>query len=177
MAFSIGTLYVFLGGAPLVAVQLGGMSSVALGLCMGIVPAGFVLGSSLVGRLAARHPRIELIIGGRVLTCVGLLTGLVFWLSGFRHPAAFFAPCFFIGLGNGLTMPSANARVLALRPELAGTALGLAAAMTGAGAGLVAFVSGLVVQSANAHGAVLGMMLASTALSLAAALVLRRHSG
>jgi predicted MFS family arabinose efflux permease len=176
MACAIGTLYVFLGGAPLVAAQLGGMSSVALGLCMGIVPAGFVLGSSLVGRLAARHPRIDLILAGRWLTCAGLGVGLALYLVGLVHPAAFFGPCFFIGLGNGLTMPAANARVLSLRPHLAGTALGLAAAMTGAGAGLIAFVSGLVVQPASAHLAVLGMMLASTLLSLVAALFLRHHS-
>jgi MFS family permease len=176
MAFSIGTLYVFLGGAPMVATQLGGISSAWLGIYMGIVPGGFILGSALVGRLGARRVRFDLMITGRVLTGAALLVGLALFAWGAAHPLAFFGPCFFIGLGNGLTMPAANARVLALRPDIAGTALGLAAALTGAGAGLVAFVSGLVVQPSNAHWVVLCMMLASTALSLVAAIVLRRYT-
>jgi predicted membrane-bound dolichyl-phosphate-mannose-protein mannosyltransferase len=66
-------------------------------------------------------------------------------------------------------MPAANASVLSLRPELAGTALGLAAALTVAGAGAFAFLFGLVVQPSNARFAVLGMMMASSVLSLVAA--------
>jgi predicted MFS family arabinose efflux permease len=172
MAFSIGTLYVFLGGAPLVAKQLAGVSSASLGIYMGIVPAGFIVGSSLVSRLSIRQTPINLILTGRVLTCVGLLVGLTLCVYGVVHPLAFFGPCLCVGLGNGLTMPAANASVLSLRPDLAGTALGFAAALTVAGAGIIAFFSGLIVQPSNANVAVLGMMLASSALSLIAAMVL-----
>ena len=170
MAFGIGTLYAFLGGAPLVAAQLGGLSSTALGAYMGLVPAGFMLGSYLVGRASSRHPPIRLILVGRLLTAVGLLVGLVLVASGLTHPLAFFGPCVFVGLGNGLTMPAANARILSLRPHLAGTASGLAAAVTVIGAGVVAFLSGLVVTASNAHLAVLGVMWASSLLSLFVAL-------
>jgi MFS transporter, DHA1 family, multidrug resistance protein len=64
-----------------------------------------------------------------------------------------------VGLGNGLTMPAANARVLSLRPGLVGTASGLAAALTVIGAGVIASSSGLVVNATNAAVAVLGVML------------------
>lgn len=166
MAFGIGTLYAFLGGAPLVAAQLGGLSSTALGAYMGMVPAGFMLGSYIVGHTSSRHAPTRLILIGRLLTAVGLLVGLVLLASGLTHPLAFFGPCVFVGLGNGLTMPAANARILSLRPHLAGTASGLAAAVTVIGAGIVAFLAGLVVNASNAHVAVLAVMWASSLLSL-----------
>lgn len=144
MAFSIGTLYVFLGGAPLVAARLGEPSAIVLGLYMGMVPAGFMLGSYAVGHAGSRHSATEFILAGRILTCSGLLVGLGLVVSGATHPLAFFGPCVTVGLGNGLTMPAANARVLSIRPGLAGTASGLAASLTVIGAGLIA-------SAANVH--------------------------
>ncbi|QSI32537.1 MFS transporter [Variovorax sp. RKNM96] len=169
MAFAIGTLYTFLGGAPLVVARSGGTSGTALGLYMGMVPAGFIVGSYLVGHASARHTPIRFILAGRILTCLGLAAGLVLAVCGMTHPLAFFGPCVCVGLGNGLSMPAANARVLSIRPGLAGTASGLAAALTVIGAGIVAFLSGLVVDASNAHFAVLGVMLVSSVLSLVAA--------
>jgi Bcr/CflA subfamily drug resistance transporter len=177
MAFAIGTLYVFLGGAPLVAAQLGETSSTTLGLHMGMVPAGFIIGSYMVGRIGARCTATRLILVGRTLTAAGLGAGLALAASGLAHPLAFFGPCVFVGLGNGLTMPVANARVLSLRPTLAGTASGLAAAVTVIGAGIIAFLSGLVVDESNARLDVLGIMLTTSLLSLVAALFIARAEG
>lgn len=174
MAFAIGTLYVFLGGAPLVAAQLGRVSSVALGFYMGMVPAGFITGSYMVGRMSHRYSSTQFIFAGRILTCAGLLVGLGLLVSGMTHPLAFFGPCVAVGLGNGLTMPTANARVLSIHPHLAGTASGLAAALTVAGAGIIAFASGLVVNAGNASIAVVGAMLVSSLMSFAAALFIAR---
>lgn len=174
MAFSIGTLYTFIGGAPLVAAGLQEDSSVMLGLYMGAVPAGFIFGSYLTGRYGARYSPNRFIVAGRALTVIGLLGGLALYVSGPTHPFAFFGPCICLGLGNGMTMPAANARVLFVRPGLAGAASGLAATLTVAGASLIAFVSGLIVTASNAHLAVLGVMLASAVLSLAAALAAAR---
>lgn len=170
MAFAIGTLYVFLGGAPMVAMQLGGTSDLMLGFYMGLVPAGFILGSYVVGRGGSRYTSTEFILAGRCITCLGLLLGLLLAIFGVQHPLAFFVPCVSVGLGNGLTMPAANARVLSIRANLAGTASGLAAALTVIGAGFMAFVSGLVVNASNAHFAVLGAMLISSVLSFVAAI-------
>lgn len=171
MAFAIGTLYVFLGGAPLAG---GPMPSATLGLYMGMVPAGFIAGSYVVGRVGARRAPAALILAGRCVTCLGLVAGLVLALLGVAHPLAFFGPCVALGFGNGLTMPTANARVLSIRPDLAGTASGLAAAATVIGAGIVAFLAGLVVTPANARSAVLSLMLAASLLSLAAAVFAAR---
>jgi predicted MFS family arabinose efflux permease len=48
MACSMGVLYVFLGGAPLVVGDALGGSSAKLGFYMGLIPTGFILGSYLV---------------------------------------------------------------------------------------------------------------------------------
>lgn len=171
MALSIGTLYAFLGGAPLVAAQLLESSSVMLGFYMGMVPAGFILGSFVVGRFGSRYTPTGFILAGRLLVCSGLLVGLALCVLGATHPLAFFGPCVCVGLGNGLTMPVANSRILSVRPDLAGTTAGLANSLTVAGAGIVAFLSGLVVSASNAQFAVLSVMLVSSVLSLAVAMI------
>lgn len=171
MSLALGALYAFLGGAPWVSAQLGETSSLALGFYMGVVPAGFILGSYVVGRHSSRYTPQRLVLAGRILTCAGLLVGFVLCVLGVTHPLAFFGPCVCVGLGNGLTMPAANARILSIRPDLAGTASGMAAALTVTGAAIVAFLSGLIVDASNAHLAVLSVMLISSLLSLAAAAI------
>lgn len=177
MALCVGTLYVFIGGAPMVAARLGETSSIVLGVYLGIVPAGFMIGSYLVGHAGSRRSATQFILAGRVLTCAGLFVGLALAVSGAAHPLAFFGPCVALGLGNGLTMPAANARVLSIFPGLAGTASGLAAALTVAGAGLIAFVSGLLVDASNASVAVPATMLTAALLSLGAAIFIARAEG
>ncbi|MCJ0762409.1 MFS transporter [Variovorax terrae] len=170
MAFSIGTLYIFLGAAASAAGPSLEGSSARLGLLMGMVPAGFIVGSRLASRYAARYPLSTTVLAGRLLTCAGLLAGLLLSLCGATHVFAFFGPCVFIGLGNGLTMPGANAGALSVRPDLAGTAAGLAASLTLAGGALVASASGLFLTEASGTQALLCVMLASATLGLAAAL-------
>jgi predicted MFS family arabinose efflux permease len=170
MAFSMGTLYVFLGGAPLAIGQSLGGSSAKLGLCMGMVPAGFILGSYLAGRYAARNSPVAVLVFGRLLTCIGLLAGLVLSVTGVTHVLAFFGPCMFIGIGNGQSMPAANTGILSVRADLAGTAAGLAAAMSVGGGALVASVAGLLLADSGTRHALLGAMLVSASLALAAAL-------
>ncbi|APO78338.1 Bcr/CflA subfamily drug resistance transporter protein (plasmid) [Rhizobium etli 8C-3] len=171
MAWSMGTLYIFLGGAPLAVGQTLGGSSAKLGFYMGLVPAGFILGSYLAGRYASKHALGATLIVGRLVTCMGLLVGLILSMLATSHALAFFGPCILIGIGNGLTMPPANTGVLSVRADLAGTAAGLAAAMTTAGAAFIASIAGFfLVKSAATH-VLLGMMLMSASLALLAALL------
>jgi MFS transporter, DHA1 family, multidrug resistance protein len=169
MACSIATLYVFLGGAPLaMSDQLGG-SSVALGLYMAMVPGGFVLGSYLTGILAPRVFRSHILVYARVVTCGGMLAGLIFATLHDMHALTFFAFCVFIGIGNGLTIPVVNMGVMSEHADLAGTATGLSAAMSIAGAALVSSVTGLLLGAGGSIHVLLTLLLASAALALLAA--------
>lgn len=177
MALCSGTLYLFLGAAPALAAQLGEGSSTMLGLYMGLVPAGFMAGSWAVGRFHARHSPARLIVAGRLLTCMGLLAAVVLAWAGVMHPLAFFGPCVCLGLGNGLTLPVANARILGAHLGLAGSAAGLAAALAMLGAGTLAFGGGPLLQGPQARVAVPCAMLLIALMSMTAALWAIRAEG
>jgi Bcr/CflA subfamily drug resistance transporter len=170
MAFSTGAFYIFLGGAPLVAATVLEMSPATLGFYMGTITAGFVLGSFLSGRFAARHALTTMMIAGRIIACAGLILGLVLSLAGVVHVASLFGACVFVGIGNGLTMPSGSAGAMSVRPTLAGSASGLSGALTVAGGAVMSAISGAILTEANGSYALLGMMLLSSLLALATAL-------
>lgn len=170
MACSMGVLYIFLGGAPLTVGDALGGSSARLGFYMGLVPAGFILGSYMAGRYGARIPLGRILVVARLLTCIGLAFGLALSLSGMTQILALFGPCIFIGLGNGLTMPAANSGAMSVRSDLVGTAAGLAAALRIAGGALIGSIAGLfLARSATIH-TLFVLMLISAMLALLAAL-------
>jgi predicted MFS family arabinose efflux permease len=179
MTFSMGTFYIFLGSAALVVGKSLGGSTAQLGFYMGMIPAGFILGSYLAGRYASRTSLGTSLILARLMTCMGLLAGLILSMMGTTHILAFFGPCMFIGIGNGLTMPAANAGVLSVRSDLAGTAVGLAAAMRIGGGALIASIGGLFLTGVGANYALFAMMLIPASLALLAAICVafvERHS-
>lgn len=170
MAFSTGSFYAFLGGAPMVASTVFEMSPATLGFYMGTITAGFALGSFLSGRYASRYPLTTMMIAGRIAACTGMVVGLALFLAGAVHVMALFGPCMFVGLGNGLTMPSSSAGALSVRPRLAGSASGLAGALTLAGGAVISSITGAILTEANGAYALLGMMLFSSLAALLAAL-------
>ncbi|MBU9441673.1 MFS transporter [Burkholderia multivorans] len=173
MAFSTGTFYAFLAGAPLAARAVFAIAPAELGVCMGTITAGFVCGSFLAGRVAHRYPLATTILYGRIVACAGPLIALALQVGGATHAAAWFGPCVLVGLGNGFTNPGAHAGALSVRPELAGSASGLAGAMTIAGGAALSSLTSAVVTSRNAGYAPLAMMLLSAAAALAAACCVR----
>ncbi|ESZ10993.1 MFS transporter [Mesorhizobium sp. L48C026A00] len=166
MGFSTGTLYI-LAGAP---IAIGGPNAI-LGLYMGMVPAGFICGSYLTGRIGSKIPRGALLISARLLTCAGLSVGLILATTGVTHALAFFGPCMFIGIGNGLTMPAANMGAMSVRERLAGTAAGLAAAMSIGGGAVIVSVAGLFLDGADAVETLLSVMLGAALLALLTAIL------
>src|SRR3546814_18824430 len=105
MAFSIGAFYIFLGGAPLVAAAPIEMSPVALGAAMGSTTAGFVLGSCLSRRFAARHALTTIMIPARLVASALLVAGLDRQPVRVAWEAEFFAPRLLVGLVIGPTFP------------------------------------------------------------------------
>ncbi len=174
MAFSAGAFYSFLGGVPLVAKTVLELSPATLGFYVGTITVGFALGSFLSGRYAKRYPLTTMIISGRVIACVGLMVGLVLILAGIVNVMSLFGATVFVGLGNGLTMPSASAGAMSVRPELAGSASGLSGALTVSGGAILSSITGAILTEQNGAYALLGMMLFSSAMGLVAALYVLR---
>ena len=116
IAFSTGAFYAFLGGAPLVAVAIFEISPARLGFYIGSITAGFMFGSFLAGRFSARYELTTVMIAGRLIACGGLSVGLLLVASGQVYQLILFGACACVGIGNGITMPSANAGCMAVRP-------------------------------------------------------------
>ena len=173
MAFSLGTFFAFLAGAPLAAVAVFDLSPAMLGVGIGSITAGFMFGSFLSGRYAGRLAPMTMILTGRVLACAGLLAGLGLYIAGVDHVLALFGPCMLVGVSNGLTLPSANVGAISVRPQLTGSAAGLAGAISIAGGALMSWIAGISLTAENAHYGLLLVMLGAAAAALSAALVAR----
>jgi len=171
--FSSGTFYVFIAGAPLVAHATFGMSPATLGFYIGTITVGFALGSFLSGRYAGRFPYTTMMITGRSVASAGLLTGLLLFFAGHGSVLALFGATIFSGFGNGLTTPSSNAGTLSVRPQLAGSAAGLAGAMMVTGGALLTSFTGAVLSVTHGPYQLLGIMLVCALVGLVAALYVR----
>ena len=174
MAFSAGAFHAFLAGTPLVATAVFAISPALLGVCMGSITAGFMLGSYLSGRYARRAALTTMMIAGRLVACAGLVAGLALLAAGLVDAVLFFGATIFVGLGNGLTMPSASAGALSVRPQLAGSAAGLSGALTVGCGALLTPIVGALLTAENAAPTLLAIMLAASLIGLAAALAVLR---
>ncbi len=170
MTFASGTFFAFIGGAPFVGDVVYDLSATEVGLYLAITPMGYATGNGISGRFANRIGLYRMILTGALVTLIGMSMTLVTAQAGMAHPLGFFAFTFTIGLGNGLILPSANAGMLDIRPELAGSAAGLGGAiMTFCGAILSALAALTLTQTSGAYPLIF-CILGSSALCLACAL-------
>lgn len=168
MALTMGSLYVYLGGAPTVAETFRNLTEFHVGLFIGLLPVGFAIGSQITARSAKLFSGDTAILIGRIITTLGLGTGLALYLVGVHHPLAFFLPAMTIGLGNGFTHPPVNAGVLMLSGRNAGAALGLASAISVAGAALISSVAGFLIEGQDVQ---LSTLIVLVLIAIAALLV------
>ena len=171
---SVGGFYAFLGGAALVGEGLFGLTPSQLGIGIGSISAGFMLGNFLTGRLSGRIPMLRLMLWGRLSATFGPLVIICIMALGAMNFWVMFAGAIFVGLGNGLTLPAANAGVMSVNPRLAGSASGLSGAITIlGGAGATALTGAFAGGPLGAY-VLLGLMAASSGLGLLAVLWIAR---
>lgn len=167
-AFTVGAFYIFLTGVPLVAQSEFGVSTAQLGFFIGTITAGFMTGSYLAGRFAPRFEPTTMMIAGRLVACTGVFVGFVVLGAGWVSPMVFFGSTLFVGLGNGITLPSANAAAMSIRPNLAGTAAGLNGALMVAVGAVLTSTTGMVLPQNGAAVVLLGLMWMSSFAGLLA---------
>ncbi|MDG1211331.1 MAG: multidrug effflux MFS transporter [Paracoccaceae bacterium] len=174
-AFASGSFFALLGGGPFVGREIFGLSPAATGLYLGMIAFGYMSGNLITGRYASRMGINRTMMAGCLISTFGIGTGLLINLFVVQHPLAVFGFCVFVGLGNGLTMPSATTGILSVRPGLAGSASGLGSAMMiGGGAGLSALAGALLSKESGAA-PLLMLMVASAICSVVATFyVIRR---
>lgn len=167
-----GAFFAFLGGAPFVGSEILKLSPSGLGAYFGIISTGYFMGNFLTGRYAQRKGIGFMILSGGIVATMGMLLVVLFWSVGIQTAPAFFGCLFFVGLGNGLTLPSATSGMLSVKPELAGSASGLGAAtMIGMGAILSAVAAALLSPSTGAWPLILIML-----CCVASGIVLARYT-
>ncbi len=175
-AFASGAFFAYLGGAPYVGSQVYGLAPGELGAYFGAPALGYFLGNWISGRNSVRYGINRMIVVGAVFTTVGMAVSLAIFHAGYGSVYIFFGFMTFVGLGNGLVMPNANAGLLSVRPHLAGSASGLGGAiMIGGGAALSALAGAMLKPGTGAF-PLLWIMFISSALAVASiSYVLRRE--
>ncbi|MXQ12207.1 multidrug effflux MFS transporter [Microvirga makkahensis] len=141
-SFVSAVFFAFVAGAPYVMIELMGRSPAEYGFYFAIVPSGYILGNFASGRFAGRIGPNRMILAGTLVTLASVASMAVTFALGFLHPVALFAPMFFIGLGNGLVLPSGIAGAVSVKPEVAGAAAGLSGSLQIGFGALVAPVVG-----------------------------------
>lgn len=168
-----GAFFAFLGGGPYVATEMLHLTPSQYGFYFGIISVGYMLGNFVSGRYAGRIGMNWMMLFGGVVSSLGLVVSLGLFLAGLIHPLSLFVPAAFVGVGNGMTLPSANAGIVSVRPELAGSASGLGGALTiGGGAAMSALAASMLTPQSGPNPLLVAMLLPSlagvlTALALA----------
>ncbi|MCT7375521.1 multidrug effflux MFS transporter [Chelativorans salis] len=161
-AFTSGAFFAFLGGGPFVATRLLGLSPSSYGLYFAVITVGYALGNFLSGRYSRAIGVNRMMLTGNLIAVAGTaLSILLFWL-GYFHPLSLFGPTFFVGMGNGISLPSANAGVVSVRPHLAGSASGLGGALQiGGGAALSVLAGAFLTMQSGPYPLLFVMFLSS----------------
>ena len=144
-----GAYFAFLGGAPFVGTEVIGISPSVLGLYFALVAVGYIFGNFLSGRFSERIGIEPMMIYGGIVACIGVSLSL-FLMSSFEPKIGYlFYPMMLVGLGNGMTLPNANAGAVSVRPDLAGSASGLGGFLQIGGGAALASLSGMLITVEN----------------------------
>lgn len=163
---SSGAFFAYLGGAPFVGDQVFGLTPAQVGYWFAAPSVGYVLGNFLSGRYSARLGLNRMILIGAALCFAALMLALLADMVGLLRPLVFFGAIAFMGLGNGMVLPNANAGMMSVRPELAGTASGLGGALAVAGGAALSALAGALLQPGSGAGPLLVIMCGSALGSL-----------
>lgn len=174
-ATASGAFFAFLGGAPYVGNTFYNMDSATLGAYFAAPAIGYMAGNFASGRYATRIGINRMVMIGAVVTTVGLGLLALLVAAGWTGPNVFFGFVICVGLGNGIMLPSANAGLLSVRPELAGSAAGLGGAITIGGGAALSMLAGVMLTPTSGPLPLVLIMLASSAASILCVLwVIRR---
>jgi DHA1 family bicyclomycin/chloramphenicol resistance-like MFS transporter len=125
-ALIVSALYVFMSGSPFLLIGQFGFTPEQAGLFYLVIAGATILGTFCVSRL--ERSGIGLGVGTGICVLGGALM-LALDLLGAHPAAALLVGMLFVGVGAGITTPTAMARAMGHAPDIAGTASSLAAAV------------------------------------------------
>ncbi|WP_426037899.1 MFS transporter [Cypionkella sp. TWP1-2-1b2] len=175
-AFSSGCFYAYLGGAPYVGTEVYHLTSSRIGLLFAITAVGYMAGNFFAGRYSVRFGMNKMVLIGTTITTIGLIALALVTAAGLSSAVMFFGLTLTMGLGNGVALPSANAGILSVRPDLAGTASGIGGAIMVGGGAALASLAGAVLPPGSTEMPLILLMLASSVLSMLCILAVIRRA-
>ncbi len=163
--FASGAFFAYLGGAPYIGSEVFGLTPARLGFYFGAPALGYLLGNFITGRFAVRMGIRRMLLSGAILLVLGLIPPLILFERALGSAGIFFGFMTVIGLGNGMILPNANAGMLAVRPQIAGSAAGLGGAIMIGGGALVSGFAGTLLGPGTGAMPLLWLMFAAAGLS------------
>lgn len=164
VAFVSVVFFSFIAAGPEILVSVYGRPANEYGYYFILMPCGFMAGTYIARHYGLRLHIDRLMMIGMTIAIAGIFLAFALSLASWRHPLALFAPVSLTVLGNGITLPSAQAAAINEFPRLAGSASGLTGflqmALSALAAQLVA-----VVYNGTAYPLMI-IMLAASLLSL-----------
>ncbi len=175
-ALASGCFFAYLGGAPYVGNTVFGLGSREIGVLFALTAVGYALGNFAAGRFSVRFGMNRMVLAGTLVTTFGMGLLALLTVTGLSGPVMFFSLTVFMGIGNGMVLPNANAGMLSVRPELAGTASGLGGAITIGGGAALAALAGALLPPGSTELPLVLLMLASSVGSVVAILAVIRRA-
>ena len=126
MAFSSSVFFSFIAGAPFLVTKILNLEPSVYGFYFVMVSLGYMVGNFLSGKLTTRLGSYKMFMLSNFVLIIGMIILLFASYIGISQPVYIFVPMAFVACANGLAIPSAMASALSIRPEIAGTASGLA---------------------------------------------------
>lgn len=174
---SAGAYFAYLGGAPFVGGVLFSLNAIWLGLSFGAVSVGYMTGNFISGRFSVRYGINKMVLAGTIIAVIGMLFSLLLFYMGAGSAGVFFGFMVLLGLGNGMVLPNANAGMLSIKPELAGSASGLGGAILLVGATILSMLSGAMLSPQSGAFPLLWIMLLCSVFALIAIIyVIKREA-
>lgn len=164
-AFAAGAYYVFLGGAAYVGTQIYGLGPVALGVYFAALAVGYAVGNFVAGRYSVRFGMDPMAQAGAWVTVAGMGVLALCGVLGLHAAPLFFGMSVVVGVGNGMTLPNANAGMMSVRADLAGSASGLGGALMLGGGAALSGLAARAMQGAASDMPLVWMMLGCALLS------------
>jgi DHA1 family bicyclomycin/chloramphenicol resistance-like MFS transporter len=167
LAMTSAAFFAFIAAAPFIVVETMGRGSDTYGAYFILNAFGYMVGNFAMSRLVLRHGTAKMAWIGLIISFVAITVAFAIALTPWWTPLTLFLPLAISAIGNGLTLPGATAAALSARPELAGSAAGLAGAIQlGSGALAAALISSLVAHWPPALMAMMWLMLVVALLAL-----------
>ena len=175
-SLSSGSFFAYLGGSPFVGEKVFHLSATTIGYYFAAPAIGYAIGNFCAGRYSMRLGIDRMILAGTMISTLTLIAGSLLARAFPAHPMLFFPAVGLMALGNGMTLPNANAGLLSVRPHLAGSASGLGGALMIGGGAVLAATAGTMLDETTGHFRLLDVMAVSSALSTVAILMVIRRA-